>query len=156
MSYPVYDKSFYIDSNHTSFQKKNHLFSKTQILYNSRNLNISVALYGWKTFKLETEHCSQVGHHQLGKRKENVQFQIWVMIYLPFLHMGGKNNKSQRVQKPRWATLDGNLTLPKTENYAEKPWFSKLTSEEITLGLRTWSNIWCMTVGDSKTVLQNN
>ena len=32
------------------------VISTTQNLYVSRKLNISVALYGWKIFKLETEH----------------------------------------------------------------------------------------------------
>ena len=37
--------------------------------------------------------------------------------------------------------LNGNLTMPETKNHPEKPWFSKLTSEEIILGLRTRFNI---------------
>ena len=38
--------------------KKITNFSKTKVLYVSRNLNISVALYGWKTFKLFSfEEC---------------------------------------------------------------------------------------------------
>ena len=56
-SYPLYDKSFYIDSNHTSFEKITN-FSKTQVLYVSRNLNILVALYGWRACKLFSfEEC---------------------------------------------------------------------------------------------------
>ena len=51
--------------------------------------------------------------------------------------------------------LNGNLTMPKTEKHPEKPRFSKLTSEEIILVLRTRYIIWCITVGDSKTVLKN-
>ena len=73
------------------------------------------------------------------------------MIYHPFLQMGGKINKDQRVQKP----FNVNLTIPKTERHSEKPWFSKLTSEEIILDLRTRSNIWRITMGDSKTTQQN-
>ena len=45
--------------------------------------------------------------------------------------------------------------MPKTKKHPEKPWFSQLTSEEIILGHRTRFIIWCITVGDSKTVLQN-
>ena len=52
--------------------------------------------------------------------------------------------------------LNGNLTIPKTKRQSGKPWFSKFISEEILLGLRTRFNIWCITMGDSKTVLQNN
>ena len=33
--------------------------------------------------------------------------------------------------------LNGNLTMPKTKKHPGKPWFRKLTSEEIILGLRT-------------------
>ena len=78
------------------------------------------------------------------------------MIYLLILHMGEKINKSQRVQNRNGQHLNGNLTVPKTKKHPGKPWFSKLTSEEIILGLRTRFNFWCITVGDSKTVLQNN
>ena len=52
--------------------------------------------------------------------------------------------------------VNGNLTMPKTKNHPEKPWLSKLTSEEIFLGLPTRFISRCITVGDSKTVLQNN
>ena len=31
--------------------------------------------------------------------------------------------------------LNGNLTIPKTQRHVEKPWFSKLPSEEIILDL---------------------
>ena len=51
--------------------------------------------------------------------------------------------------------LNGNLTIPKTQRHAEKPWFSKLPSEETILDLWTRFNIWCITVGNSKTMLQN-
>ena len=38
--------------------------------------------------------------------KKTFNFRFGWAIYLPFLHMGGKINKSRRVQKPRWATLE--------------------------------------------------
>ena len=50
-------------------RKKTIVFSKTQILYVSGNPNVSVALYGWKTFKLETEHKRQDGNYQIAKCK---------------------------------------------------------------------------------------
>ena len=37
--------------------------------------------------------------------------------------------------------LNGNLTMPKTKKHPKKPWFSKLTSEEMILGLRFRFNI---------------
>ena len=64
--------------------------------------------------------------------------------------------KASESKKRDGQHLSGNLTLPNTEKHPEKQWFSKLTSEEIILGLRTRFNIWCITVRDSKTVLQNN
>ena len=38
--------------------------------------------------------------------KKTFNFRFGWAIYLPFLHMGGKINKSRRVQKSRWATLE--------------------------------------------------
>ena len=38
--------------------------------------------------------------------KKMFNFRFEWMIHLPFLHLGGKINESQRVQKPRWATLE--------------------------------------------------
>ena len=37
--------------------------------------------------------------------------------------------------------LNGNFTVPRTKKHPGKPWFSKLTSEEIILGTRTRFNI---------------
>ena len=71
------------------FWKKITNFSKTQILYVSGNHNISVAPYGWKTFKLENEHKRQVGNNQVAKCKRNVQFQIW-MNDLPSIFTYGR------------------------------------------------------------------
>ena len=74
----------------------------------------------------------------IGKReKKTFHFRFEPMIYHPFLQMGGKINKDQRVQKP----FNVNLTIPKTRRHSEKPWFSKLTSEEIILDFRTRFNI---------------
>ena len=71
--------------------RKNHLFSKTQTLYVLRNPNNSVALYGWKIFKMETGHERQVGYYQLPKHKEKVLFQIWVDDF-PFILECGREN----------------------------------------------------------------
>ena len=38
--------------------------------------------------------------------QKTFNFTFEWMIYLPFLHMRGKTNKSKRVQKPRLATLE--------------------------------------------------
>ena len=89
--------------------------------------------------------------------KKNVQFQIW-MNDLPsiFYIWAGKLINANESKSREGQHLNGNLTMPKTEKHPGKPWFSKHTSEEIILGLRTRYNIWCITVGDSHTVLQNN
>ena len=59
------------------------------------------------------------------------------MIYI----WAGKIVKASESKNRDGQHLNGNLTMPKTEKHPEKQWFSKLTSEEIILGLRTRFNI---------------
>ena len=45
------NENFYIDRNHTSFEKKNNFSSKTQILYPSRNPPVSESHSTDRNFK---------------------------------------------------------------------------------------------------------
>ena len=78
------------------------------------------------------------------------------MIYFHFYIRAGKLMKASEYKNCDDQNLNGNLTMAKTEKHPEKPCFSKLTSEEIILGLWRLFYIWCITVGDSKSVLENN
>ena len=112
-SYPLYDKSFHIDSNHTSFEKKTIFFSKTQILYVSRNLIISVALYGWKMLKHESGHWRQVWQYQLAKREKKRSISDlsgWFTFH--FYNWARKLVRSSESKKRNGQHLNGNLTMP--------------------------------------------
>ena len=115
--------------------------SKTQISIVLRYLNISIALYRCKTLKLKTEHKRQVGRYQLAKCKKNVHLQIWVND-LPsiFEIRAAKLIQASESRNRDGQHLNDNLKMPKTKKHPEKQWFSKLTSEEIILGLPTRFN----------------
>ena len=67
--------------------------------------------------------------------KKTFNFRIELMIFPLNLKKGGKFNKSQRVQKLRWAHLNRNLAVSKTQKVSEKPWFSNFISLDIFLDL---------------------
>ena len=84
-----------------ALEKPTFFFQKIQILNILRNLAVCVALYGPK--KSNRTLSVQVGHCQMAKLT-NVRIQRFEWInFLPNSNMGGK--KSERVQKPRWASL---------------------------------------------------
>ena len=108
-SNPLFEKSFYIDRNHTSFGEKPIFFSKNFVPefgtfweiseFQSRSTDKK-----FSNSELDTSVKSDIINWR--KCKENVQFQCFMRtIFLPYLNSGG-NNKSKRVQKPRWETLE--------------------------------------------------
>ena len=58
------------------------------------------------------------------------------MIFLPYLNVGRKIKTKVSESKNRDEQhLNGNLTMLETQIHSEKPWFSKLTSQEMVLDL---------------------
>ena len=118
-------------------------FSKSQNLYVSKNLKISVAFYGWRTFELETGQQRQNGQYQEAKSKKKrsiSDFSGWCTFH--FYIWARKLVKARESKKRDGQQLKGNLTILWPKIHSKKLWFSKLTSEEIILDLRTRFNIW--------------
>ena len=129
-SYPLCDKSFYIDRIHTIFGNKPK-FSKTQLLYIGKSCCFSsiLRMNNFQTY---------VGHCQLAEKR--IHFSVSTEGFVALLNLGGVIKVSESKNRGG-QDLNVILTMPKTKRHSQKPWISKLTQEEIIMKIRILLNI---------------
>ena len=101
-SYPLYDKSFYIYGNHTKFGKTR--LPKISNFVRCEKFCCFSRILRIKNFELRTGHWAF--NSDIVNRQKRPISTFWVEDFLRYLNVGGKKWKSERVQKPRWASLE--------------------------------------------------